>query len=93
MDTITETPSTDIVTIDEAAQTEEHSTNSFGKEVTKTILVSIATTAVLAGGTFAASYAVEKVKQLHMKRLLKKLDAAVDAPVIEMKPENPTKED
>lgn len=100
MDTITENvatdiPTTDIVTSDEAVA--DRTNDTFGKEVTKTLLVSIATTVIMTGGVFAASYANEKFKQFRHHRLEKKVEKAAEmhkANVIEMKTqESPTEKD
>lgn len=86
MDTITETetPSTDIVIIDEAAQVEDRSNDSFGKDITKTLLVSVATTAIMTGGVFAASYANAKFQQFRTMRALKKKYEAAEAKVVDI---------
>lgn len=73
MDTI-DTPTTDIVIIDEAVLVEDCTNDSFGKEIAKTLTVSAATTAGMIGGMLVIGFAVGKFQQFKTKRAYKRID-------------------
>lgn len=89
MDTI-DTPTTDIVITDEAVLVEDSTNNSFGKETTKTLATSIATTAVMVGGFLAVGYAVQKFQQFRTKRTSAK-ETVIEGEVLEVVTETPEK--
>lgn len=89
MDTIIETPTTDIVT-NEVVLVEDSTNNSFGKETTKTLATSIATTAVMVGGFLAVGYAVQKFQQFRTKRTSAK-ETVIEGEVLEVVTETPEK--
>lgn len=89
MDT-TETPTTEIVVIDEAVVVEDSTTDSFGKEITKTLVTSAATTAGLVVGMFVVGFAAQKVAQFKAKRASKNAEPEVH--VVTDMPEKPETE-
>lgn len=91
MDT-TETPTTDIVVIDEAALVEDCPNDSFGKEIAKTLIVSTATTAGMIAGVFVVGFAVQKVQEFKTKRASKK-ETVIEGEVVETPTETPEKND
>lgn len=89
MDAI-DTPTTDIVVIDEAVVVESPQNNSFGKEIAKTLTVSAATTAGMIVGTIAIGYAVGKFQEFKANRASKKSEPEVH--VVTDLPETPETE-
>lgn len=71
MDTVIDTPTTDIVVID-ATDVAETLNDSFGKEVAKTLAISAATTAGMIAGTIAIGFAVGKFQEARARRAAKK---------------------
>jgi uncharacterized membrane protein YjjB (DUF3815 family) len=70
MDTETTTPeTTDIIVV---AEVVEQDTDSFGKEIAKTLTVSAASSAGVIVGALAIGFASKKVSQLRAKRAAKK---------------------
>lgn len=90
MDT-TETPTTDIVITDEAIVVENSTNDSFGKEIAKTLTISVATTAGILVGTFVVGFAVQKFQQFAAKRASKK-ETVIEGEVIETTIETPKTE-
>lgn len=66
------TPTSDIVITDEVVVVEDYTNNSFGKEITKTLLISAATTAGMVGGFVVFGFAVQKIEQFKTRRASKK---------------------
>lgn len=92
MDTIVETPTTDIVVTDEAVLVEDTANNSFGKEIGKTLAISAASTAAMIGATMLIGYAVGKFQVIRAKRA-SKVSADPEVHVVTDLPETPEKKD
>ena len=85
----TDTTATDIALSDDA-MAEDSSNNSFGKEIAKSLITSVATTAAMVGGMVAIGYASAKVQQFRANRAAAKAEPEVH--VVTDLPEDPQTE-
>lgn len=83
MDNI-DTPTTDIVITDEAVVVENSATASFGKEITKTLVVSTASSVGVLAGFVVVGYAVGKIQQFKAKRASAKETVIVEGEVVDL---------